>query len=164
VSRAPLNNALDARGHAVPSQATNEATRREWRDLGFFYDRDDARRKWRIVGSRNGLLAFARLLQRYASNPRNEGLSEHDHFGPYMYLKIGTSNVPEITDDWIAGTQQDLLHLSSIVEGKLRDAKQGDQIALRDTYAPTSPYELVLEVCEDGFDPVRADEQLANDV
>ena len=32
----------------MPSQATNEATRREWRDLGFFYDRDDARRELEV--------------------------------------------------------------------------------------------------------------------
>jgi len=35
----------------VPSEAVNEATRRQWRDLGFFYDRDDAAKSWRIVGT-----------------------------------------------------------------------------------------------------------------
>jgi hypothetical protein len=155
---------LDVKGYAVPSKATNEATRAEWRDLGFFYDRDDELRQWRIIGSKDGLALFARVLQRYASDPRNEMVSEHDHLGPYMYLKIGTWNAPDITDDWIAGTLPNLLHLSSIIEGKLPYAKPGDRIALRDAYAPTSSYELVLEVREDDFDPVRADEQLANDV
>lgn len=35
----------------MPSEATNEATRRAWRELGFFCDRNDAAKEWRIVGS-----------------------------------------------------------------------------------------------------------------
>jgi hypothetical protein len=139
-------------------------TRAEWRDLGFFYERDDELRRWRIIGSRNGLHSFARVIQRYASNPRHKTVSEHDHFGPYMYLKIGTWNAPEITDDWIAGPLEELLRLSSMIDAKLRNATPGDRIALRDSYAPRSAYELVLDVREDNFDPVCADEQLANDV
>jgi len=43
----------------MPSEATNNATRREWRELGFFYDRDDENKVWRLTGSRAGLLRFA---------------------------------------------------------------------------------------------------------
>ena len=141
----------------MPSEATNEATRREWRELGFFYDRNDEAKEWHIVGSKQGLATFARLIQRYASNPRNEALSEHDHFGPYMYLKIATWSTPEITDEWIAGPLKDLSQLSSVIEDKLRELKCGDRVMLRQSYAPTSPYDLVLEMRDDDFDPARAD-------
>ena len=39
----------------MPSEAANEATRRAWRELGFFCDRNDATNEWRIVGSVKGL-------------------------------------------------------------------------------------------------------------
>ena len=65
----------------------NKATRREWRALGFFYDRDDVGRKWRLIGSRAGLLRFKEALLRYAADPRNAGISEHEHFGPYSTLR-----------------------------------------------------------------------------
>jgi hypothetical protein len=141
----------------VPSEATNEATRREWRELGFFYGRDDEAKVWHIAGSKQGPATFARLIQRYVSNPRNEALSEHDHLGPYMYLTIGTWSAPEITNYWIAGPLKDLSHLSSIINDKLCELKCGDQMTLRPAFAPTSPYDLVLEMRDDEFDPARAD-------
>ena len=54
--------------------------------LGFFYDRDDASKEWILVGSRAGLQRFADLLHAYVADPRHETLSEHEHYGPYMYL------------------------------------------------------------------------------
>ena len=63
------------------------STRREWRELGFFYDRDDAVRKWRIVGTAERLQRFASLIAAYASDATNDAPSEHQHFGPYMFLE-----------------------------------------------------------------------------
>ena len=37
------------------SEKKNEAIRREWRELGFFYDRNDSAKAWLIRGSRAGL-------------------------------------------------------------------------------------------------------------
>ncbi|MFN0019926.1 MAG: hypothetical protein ACKVP0_16840 [Pirellulaceae bacterium] len=68
------------------------ATIREWRDLGFHYDRDDVLREWTISGTRRGINGFSAILRRFAADERNDIPFEHDHLGPYGYLKI--MNVP----------------------------------------------------------------------
>jgi hypothetical protein len=142
----------------VPTEETNKATREEWRELGFFYDRDDPSKEWRVRGSRSGLLAFASILSNYSRNPRSHELSEHDHFGPYMYLTIGTWRRPEITDYWICGSPEDLSRLSQLVQDKVAKAHVGDVLSFRKLYAPDSAYELILELSDDQFDPAVADE------
>jgi hypothetical protein len=141
----------------MPSETTNEATRREWRKLGFFYDRDDSAKEWKIVGSREGLRTFAHIIRRYASNPENNVLSGHDHYGPYMYLEIGTWSESQITNHWIAGPVDNLLKLSSTVEQLIAAASVGDRLPLRVAFAQASPYDLVLEMRDDTFDPPSAD-------
>jgi hypothetical protein len=47
--------------NSMPSEATNRATRREWRELGFFYLRDDRTKVWTLAGSRAGLLVSVML-------------------------------------------------------------------------------------------------------
>jgi hypothetical protein len=144
----------------MPSDATNEATRREWRELGFFYFRDDGAREWHIVGSASGLCKFARLVQTYASDPRSIRISEHVHLGPYGYLEVGTWHVPVITEHWIAGPLPDLLHLSALVHERTTAARDGNTYRIREGYAAASPYELVLDVRDNSFDPARADTEL----
>ena len=56
----------------MASEAINEATRRVWRELGFFCDRNDATKEWRIVGSVKGLRKFAAEIRSYASNPAHD--------------------------------------------------------------------------------------------
>lgn len=144
----------------MPSDAVNELTRLEWRELGFFYERDDETKEWRIRGSRTGLGKFAQILLDYSANPRRQALSEHDHFGPYMYLKIGTWSEPVIDNRWIAGTPSELKQLSELIGAGLSIAREGDVLRFRDAYAPGCSYELVLEVSESGFDPAVADAAL----
>ncbi|HJW54093.1 MAG TPA: hypothetical protein VJ577_02365 [Burkholderiaceae bacterium] len=67
----------------MPSAKINEATRREWRELGFFYDRGDRAKEWRIAGSKGNLGRFAKILRDYAADARNEVTSKHEHYGPY---------------------------------------------------------------------------------
>jgi hypothetical protein len=141
----------------MPSEATNRATRQEWRELGFFYDCNDDNKEWVIRGSRGGLLRFAHLLLDYSKKHSSKKLSEHDHFGPYSYLKIGTWNAPEINDDWIAGTLDDLNRLSGLIEGRVLRAEVSDMLRFRQDYAPASSHELTLDVREDEFDPATAD-------
>lgn len=81
----------------MANMSFDESIRREWRELGFFYDRDDAARTWRIVGTAKGLQGFASLISAYASDARNDAPSEHQHFGPYMFLEFGTWHEPAIT-------------------------------------------------------------------
>lgn len=141
----------------MPSAQINERTQREWRELGFFYDRNDEVQEWRLQGTKTGLKRFTTAMRLYAENQKNELLSEHEHFGPYMYLELGTWRKSEITEHWIAGPLKEIAALADTVEERLDSASVGDCIFLRPVFAPSSPYEFVLEVCEDTFDPAKAD-------
>jgi hypothetical protein len=87
-------------------------------------------------------------------------MSEHDHYGPYSYLEIMTWNEPGFGDHAIRGSLGDLARLASIVEAKLADAAPESRIAIRDEFAGGSPYSLVLDVREAGFDPASEDSSL----
>lgn len=141
----------------MPSEATNQATRREWRELGFFYDRNDELKIWRLIGSRSGLLRFRDALLEYADNSRNDYQSEHQHLGPYWYLEIMTWPEPGFDDHAIRGSLPDLVRLATIIEAKLTTAHPGDEICIREEFAPNTPYALALEVRKDDFDPAEAD-------
>ena len=141
------------------NSAGNEATRQAWRELDFYYDREDRQKSWRIVGTAAGLRKFAALLSAYAANPSHDGLSEHEHFGPYLYLEIGTWSRPEITAHWIAGPRSHLAALACLVEQRVAQLEVGERISLRTSFAPASPYDLVLERRGEGFDPAEEDPQ-----
>jgi hypothetical protein len=149
--------AFDFTGHRVLSDEMNESTRRDWRSLGFYYDRDDELKQWRIQGTQEGLCGFARRIREYSSDPRNAQLSEHMHFGPYAYLEVGTWSSPEITEHWIAGPIQALAALAAKIEDLVRKADAGVILNFRSQFSPSSTYELTLEVQAEGFDPALAD-------
>ena len=99
----------------MSNEATNEAARRAWRALGFFCDRNDAAKEWRIVGSVKGLRKFASEIRTYASNPAHDRPSEYTHFGPAMNLEVGTWHQTEITEQWIGGPLVELLRLATLI-------------------------------------------------
>ena len=136
---------------------SNEATRRAWRALGFFCGRNDAAKEWRIVGSVAGLRKFAAEVRKYASNPAHDRLSEYTQFGPAMNLEIGTSHQTEITEQWIGGPLVELLRLATFIERSAQANVVGKCIALRSNFSPMAPYELILDVRDDAFDPGSAD-------
>ena len=141
----------------MPSPAMNEATRRDWRELGFYYERDDATQTWRLLGTQRGLLGFAASLREYAADETKSQVSEHEHFGPYMYLEVGTWPTPEITDHWIAGPLEAIAALADHIEGKISSAQPIAVLKVRDAFAPSSPYEFQLELQPESFDPALAD-------
>ncbi len=143
----------------MATEAVNEATRREWRKLGFFYDRDDHAKSWRIIGTAAGLGAFTKLVRAYASEPKHDALSVHEHFGPYMYLEIGTWRESEITDHWIAGPRTALGSLAQLIERSIQELPVGGLVSLREAFAPRSAYDLVLELRAESFDPAREDKE-----
>jgi hypothetical protein len=147
----------------VPSDATNRATRQEWRELGFFYARDNQAKTWKLTGSRSGLLKFRDALVVYAGDHRNAEKSEHEHYGPYMYLEIMTWPEAGFDKHAIRGSLPDLKRLAAMVEKKLADANPGDVVRIQNEFAAGSPYALILEVREDSFDPAEADATLSSE-
>jgi hypothetical protein len=141
----------------MPGEAANDAMRRAWRELGFFCGRDSAAKEWRIVGSVKGLRKFAAEIRKYASNPAHDRLSEYTHFGPAMNLELGTSHQTEITEQWIGGPLADLLRLATLIERSAQANVVGKRIALRSNFSPMAPYELILDVRDEAFDPALAD-------
>jgi hypothetical protein len=144
-------------------QWVKDDTRREWRELGFFYDRDDASKEWRLVGSRAGLRRFSDLLRVYVGDPRNEAKSEHEHYGPYMYLELMTWPEADIDDHTIRGPLTALEHLASLVEARIGAMKPGANVRIRDDFAAGTSYALVLDLRDDDFDPSSLDANLAGD-
>ena len=135
----------------------SEVTRKAWRELGFYCGKNDAAKEWRIVGSVAGLRKFAAEIRAYGSNPANDRLSEYTQFGPAMNLEIGTSHQPEITEQWIGGPVVDLLRLATFIERSAQPNVVGKSVALRSNFSPMAPYELILDVRDDAFDPASAD-------
>jgi hypothetical protein len=145
------------RGRMSPSEQTNQHTRDEWRDLGFYYGFDETPARWRLVGSRSGLLHFRDLLIAYANDPRNQQLSEHEHYGPYFYLTIRTWSESTITAEGIIGTLADIRRLAQLFEEKLRRTPIGGVFSIDTEYASNNAAILFCEIQVDGFDPASAD-------
>jgi len=144
----------------MAGDATNQSTRVEWRELGFFYDRDDQTRVWKLTGSRAGLLRFRDALLAYVADPGNALKSEHVHYGPYGYLEVMTWPEAAFDDHSIRGPLTDLARLAKLVGAKLATVRPGSSVLIREEFAADSPYALVLELREDGFDPATADPRL----
>jgi hypothetical protein len=135
----------------------NEQTKEDWRDLGFFYDYDNSKACWQLIGSRTGLLRFCDILIEYTANDRKKKLSEHEHYGPYWYLKLVTWNAPVITPHDIRGTFEDFRRLSSLTREKIAHAFPGDRVEIDKEYSSGNEAILLFEVREDSFDPASGD-------
>jgi len=106
------------------------------------------------------LLQFRDALLEYVADPSNAYDSEHEHYGPHMTLEIMTWPEAGFDDHAIHGTLPDLKRLAELVEAKLAVVRPGETAGIQDEFALNSPYGLVLEVREDGFDPAEADPML----
>ena len=138
---------------------TVEDTKEEWRELGFHYHRNDKEKFWFITGSKDGLLKFANILDEFANNPRNNKLFEHNHYGPYSYLKIMTVLEEKGFDEnAIFGEPKDIVELSNIVKDFAEHGVVGETQYLGDHYSPSSDYDFILKIENDSFDPPSIDE------
>ncbi len=147
----------------MTTEKMNQVTREEWRELGFFYDFEKESSCWRLIGSRSDLLKFCDILNAYADDSRNEQISEHEHYGPYFYLKLMTWEEAEITENAICGTLSDFRRLAAIVENKSNASSAGSTFIIGDEYTEGSKAILKFEVREEGFDPASADPLLQSD-
>jgi hypothetical protein len=139
------------------SPEVDDMTREDWRRLGFFYDVDEPALRWILRGSRNGLRGFAARLRAYADDARHARLGEHDHLGPYMYLKLMTADAADLTSSGIAGRLEDFRRLAELLQERVANAAVGDRVRLRSEFAPSAHFELELCIEPDEFDPSSAD-------
>jgi len=133
----------------------------EWRELGFYYDLDKrlSVNQWRFYGSKKGLLNFVNLLDEYVRNPNNNQLFEHEHYGPYSYLKIITlEDECQINDNAIGGTFEDLKRLRNIIDNKLKKSQVGETFDIDKEFGEDNTASAKFFVMADNFDPVSMDE------
>lgn len=142
------------------SEKEKNSTRNEWRKLGFYYDIRDDEKQWYMAGSKEGLLNFYNILVHYVADPHHDEISSHEHYGPYMYLEIMTSEKPNINDHAIQGSKQDLRRLSEMFKSKLRDTEEGQHFIIGKDYVAETKYSVLVEIMEDTFDPALVDPQL----
>jgi hypothetical protein len=140
-----------------------DLTREEWRALGFHYDREDSTKQWRLSGSRVGLLRFAELLDSYVADPRNQLLSEHEHYGPYSYLEVMTWQDAGVDDHSIHGSLEDLERLGVLITSTVEQLRPGQSAEIREHFAADPNYGLMLSLQDDGFDPASLDANLTED-
>jgi hypothetical protein len=141
------------------AQMTEDQIKQGWRKLGFFCEVDAEKRLWTLSGSRAGLLYFPDLLLGYINDPQNATDGSRQHYDPYGSLEIMTYPDAGFDGNSIRGSTAALTHLAELVEQKLAVAEAGDQIRIREEFAPESLFSLLLEVREDGFDPAAADRE-----
>ena len=138
---------------------TEDQIKQGWRKLGFFCEIDNEKRTWTLTGSRAGLLYFPDLLLGYVNDPQNAADGSRQHYDPYGSLEIMTYPDAGFGSNAIRGSLAALTHLAELVEQRLAVAEPGEQIKIREDFAPGSPFALVLDVRPDGFDPAAADRE-----
>lgn len=137
----------------------------EWRELGFYYDFDERVEvnQWRFYGSKTGLHNFVKLIDDYISKASNNKEFEHEHYGPYSYLKIITlDNQAIITENAIGGTITDLKNLGNIIAGKLNNSQPGQTFTIDKEYGDGNTVTTKFFVMADSFDPVSMDELIVS--
>ena len=137
----------------------------EWRQLGFYYDFDErlSVNQWRFYGSKSGLQNFVKLLDDYTSRAKNDKGFEHDHYGPYMYLKIITlDDQAIITDNAIGGTIANLKDLRNIIAENLSKVEPGQTFNIDKNYGEDNTVTAKFFVMADDFDPVSMDELIVS--
>ncbi|MBZ0166399.1 MAG: hypothetical protein K8I00_06285 [Candidatus Omnitrophica bacterium] len=142
------------------SDELTEQLKSEWRELGFHYVYNHEKACWIIRGSNEGMRKFCKELTTYAKDECYEGISEHEHYGPYSYLKFVTWNEADITSDAIFGRLEDFTRLSRIIETHLEIAAVNSIFSIAEEYAPTAEAYIEFHLENDDFDPASADTQL----
>ena len=131
----------------------------QWRDLGcycYFASGTD-QCEWRFYGSRDGYSRFLSHIDSYITNPGNDVISEHEHFGPYMDLKIMTADKPCISEDYIAGTIENLTAFRNLIEERLTSVNTGGSFCINSEYGIDNTAGALFFVMDDGFDPASMD-------
>lgn len=131
----------------------------EWRELGFYYDNGGTieNQEWRFFGSKKGLENFSVILDDYLSNPNHIGLSQETAYGPYTYLKIMTWDKPTITEEYFAGTHEDIKKLRNVIADKLLKTEVGQSFNIENDYGVDNTVTATFYIMPANFDPVSMD-------
>jgi len=125
----------------------------DWRELGFYYQRDDDLKQWWLIGSQFGLSKFTNHLLNYSKEISMKDISEHIHLGPHQYLEIMTWHTPLISEHAIGGSLADIGRLKTMINNKLLSTTVGETFEIGIDYAPDSEYIIRFFVMADNFDP-----------
>jgi len=138
----------------------DEHYKREWRELGFYYDYDEQNHCWRFVGNKLGILNFCSILKNYISTPSKNNISEHEHYGPHSYLKIITWKTSIINSDGIFGTFPDLERLSNLISERVKNGES--QIFINEEYSYHNESSLLINIVDGIFDPSELDKSISS--
>lgn len=138
-----------------------EATRQDWRELGFFYMSDELGQVWHLHGSRAGLRKFADRLDNYARASHVALNGGHEHLGPHCYLTLTTWLHADVDRTGIRGQACDFERMASLVRDACASIEPGQTSRVREQFATKAAYALILHAHADGFDPAGLDPQLA---
>jgi hypothetical protein len=143
------------------SQMDNEIFK-EWRQLGFYYElyENGDVCQWRFFGSKSGFQQFSSLLCKYADDPVNVNFSEHEHYGPYYYLKIMTSDQERITADMFEVTIQGARQLADIILRKTMSHAPGETFLIETEFGNNNTASALFFLMDDSFDPASLDKSL----
>jgi len=130
----------------------------KWKELGFFFEFDEAASRWRFVGDKNGLLMLVDLLRNYSNDSTKNFISEHEHLGPYMQLKIMTSTEPELSVRGISGTLSDIRRLAEMIAAKVANSAVGDSFVIAEEFAGKTNVSMEINIARNGFEPGSMDQ------
>jgi hypothetical protein len=138
----------------------------EWRELGFYYNFDErlSVNQWRFFGNKKGLLNFVKLLDDYVNNENNNHFPEHEHYGPYMSLKIITlEDESVINENAIGGTIEGLKRLRNLLADRIEKSLPGQTFSIDKDFGEDNTVTTKFFVMADDFDPVTMDELIMSD-
>jgi hypothetical protein len=90
---------------------------------------------------------------------RKKAISEHDHLGPYFYLKLMTWNSPEITASTWSGSLPDFLRLAALIEQHLSNLVK-NEFFIGSDYSSSSTAKIHFIIESDGLDPSTVDDDI----
>lgn len=134
----------------------------EWRELGFYYDLDERGTvpQWRFFGSTAGFQAFSTLLRKYSDDPVNINLSEHEHYGPYFYLKVITSDQERVTAVMFEVTIPGAKQLAEIISSKTLSYVPGQTFSIDEEFGSNNTASTLFFLMHESFDPASLDKSL----
>jgi hypothetical protein len=143
----------------APKIDIDEMLRKEWCDLGFYYETDHEKNEWLFAGSKKGLLNFIKCIDEHLKFQKS--LSDDSHFGPYSYLKLMTYDKPYIDLKLIAGRKEDFENLKKIYRTKVEVTGVGKEFIVNEDYSQDNSAILRVKIMKTDFDPVSIDSQLS---